>query len=111
MNDILHMLFGAALVALGVLAGATADRIRGLRAQRRIEASVPRERRRTPEAIPATSAQTAMAREVALALATMGFTKAVAMEAVAACKSCETSTHESWLRAALKRCAPKEARA
>ena len=34
MTDVLHMLFGAALVAIGVLAAALADRIRGIRISR-----------------------------------------------------------------------------
>ena len=48
---ILNMLFGAALVALGVLAAALADRIRGLRVARRD--AEPRERASRPPSVPA----------------------------------------------------------
>ncbi len=41
LNDTLHVLLGAALVAIGVLATALADRIRGLQASRRERAMTP----------------------------------------------------------------------
>lgn len=50
-TTLLNMLFGAALVALGVLAAALADRIRGLRVTRR-EAE-PRERASRAPSVPA----------------------------------------------------------
>jgi len=50
-TSILYMLFGAALVAVGVLASALADRIRGLRISR--EAAPPRERASRVPPVPA----------------------------------------------------------
>lgn len=41
MNDVLHMLLGAALVCLGILATAAADRIRQLRIIRRDSTRTP----------------------------------------------------------------------
>ena len=52
----LSMLFGAALVALGVLAAALADRIRGLRVSRRD--AEPRERATRAPSVPAPSVPT-----------------------------------------------------
>ena len=49
----LSMLFGAALVALGVLAAALADRIRGLRIARDAREAVPRERASRASSVPA----------------------------------------------------------
>lgn len=120
MNDLAHMMFGAILVWFGVVSGALADRIRGARAlgkRRENEAShatvalaKARAVRTSRDAPIVTSAQSAMAADVTLALVTMGYPKATAAEAVAACPSAETSTLESWIRAALKRCTPKEGR-
>ena len=51
--DNLSMLFGAALVAIGVLAAALADRIRGVRISRDASESAPRERASRAASVPA----------------------------------------------------------
>lgn len=105
MNDLLHMLFGAALVVIGVLSSALADRIRGNRARERRE--LAQREPRVSDRAPAngTDASNAMAKDVIAALAQAGYTKAVAAEAVWSCSGSERSTLESWTRAALRRCA------
>lgn len=102
MNDLLHMLFGAALVVIGVLSSALADRIRGIRARERRE-NAQRERAQISPANGA-GASNAMAKDVIAALAQAGYTKAVANEAVWSCLGSERATIESWTRAALRRC-------
>ena len=56
----LSMLFGAALVALGVLAAALADRIRGLRIARDAREAAPRERVSRATSVPAPPARPAI---------------------------------------------------
>lgn len=111
MNDLAHMLLGAALVALGVLAAGIADRIRGIKLTRE-RASSSQERRRPPidelektEAREAnhTDATKAMARDVIRALTTAGYHKSVAAEATWSCDGAARGTLESWTRAALGR--------
>lgn len=101
--NLLPMLIGAGLVAFGVIAGAVADRIRGVRTMR-----VPAPRKPSIAQGPMTSAQTDMAAKVVVTLVTAGYDKRTAAEAVAACASSECSTIESWTRAALKRCTRRE---
>jgi len=93
--NVLSMLFGAALVALGVIAAGVADRIRGIRVQR---ASSPRIAKRdfTPPA-----RATAMGRDVADALTGAGYTTAEAEIATNAVPASQRSTLESWTRGAL----------
>lgn len=117
MNDLLHTLLGAALVYLGVLAGALSDRIRNgrqsIRRREQIEQSISQIANKRSQAkaiaIPQTSAHEAMASDVALALTTMGYTKPDALKAVNACAGSECATMETWTRAALRRCMRKEA--
>ena len=52
-TTLLNMLFGAALVALGVLAAALADRIRGLRVSREAREAAPRDRAGRAPSVPA----------------------------------------------------------
>lgn len=116
----LHMLFGAALVAIGVLSAALADRIRGLRISRdglragraKIDPTV------IPVAEPAELVRPAVARraargsepkpqadgsdDVIAALVASGYKKHVASEAAWACTAADRATIESWTRAALR---------
>ena len=57
--NILSMLLGAALVALGVIAAALADRIRGLRISRDARDTIPRERVSRAPSVPAQPARAA----------------------------------------------------
>lgn len=111
MNDLAHILLGAALVWLGVIAGALADRIRSISRKTSTERAerTPRSRATAPaRGVPVTSAHESMARDVTAALVTAGYDKAIAASAVAACAGSETATIEGWTRAALRR-ALKEA--
>jgi hypothetical protein len=129
----LSMLFGAALVALGVLAAALADRVRGLHISRDARealrerggraASVPPP---LPRAIPVTEVpefRAAPARpsraprespkvagsdggdDVIAALVAAGYKKPIAAEATWACGAGERASIEGWTAAALRRCA------
>lgn len=127
---ILNMLLGAALVALGILAAALADRIRGLRISR--EAREPRAARAQPapatrsvipvveaadlRATPAKPLHTPPRAEskvtsteggddVISALVAAGYKKAIATEATWACGVGERASIEGWTAAALRRCA------
>jgi Holliday junction resolvasome RuvABC DNA-binding subunit len=128
MQNALYMLFGAALVAIGVLAAALADRIRGIRASRE---TAPRERASRAPSVPAQSARqvipvvelprapmpkqpkarpepkadTEGGDDVIAALVAAGFKKPVATEATWACSASERATIESWTASALRRCA------
>lgn len=121
MANILYMLLGAALVAIGILATALADRIRG--ASREI---APRKQVNRPASIPviepadllramgAPAAKPRAPREskpqadgaddVIAALVAAGYKKALATEAAWACSSAERATVENWTRHALRRC-------
>jgi Holliday junction resolvase RuvA-like protein len=132
MNDLLHILLGAALICLGVLTGAIADRIRGVVRARRehrdtmaAPAGVRREQRDAtpvPAARPAKRGEQWMSpagraaeqenidREVvSAALVSAGYSKKVAEEAISACAARERETIETWTRAALRRCMRQEA--
>lgn len=119
-TSLLHMLLGAALVVIGVLTAALADRLRGLRASREI---APRARSAVIPMITAVEqghAKVATARagraeskiqphandpeDVITVLVTAGYTKQIAAEATRACSGVERSTIEGWTRAALRRC-------
>lgn len=119
MNDVLHMLLGAALVCLGILATAAADRIRQLRITRRdspgAAASVARRphlgitRHINPET-PAHAASKPIAtvpgsEDVIAALQGAGYKRAIATQAAIACSEQEQRSPESWMAAALRRCA------
>jgi hypothetical protein len=119
----ISMLFGAALVAIGVIAAGLADRIRGLRITRD-RAAPPRNvepQKLTPKypaqdvaaplpkptREPATKPATRFDGDrlhlatVIAALTTAGYRKATATEAAEACSSVDRSTLEGWTRAAL----------
>lgn len=127
-TQVLYMLLGSALVAVGVLASALADRIRGLRVARD---SAPRERAnrahsarsvipvvevpelhraapprqpRAQRAAPNVNAGTE-GDDVIAALVLAGYKKPIATDATWACSTAERATVESWMTAALQRCA------
>jgi hypothetical protein len=106
MNDVLHMLLGDALVCLGVLATACADRVRQLRVNRQTAPS--RETTRPARKGPATAAVTTInpeAEDVIGALQCAGYKKSLATQAALACTSHEQLSPETWMTAALRRCA------
>jgi hypothetical protein len=116
MNDLLHILLGAALVSTGVLAGALADRIRGLRIERieRRQAPQPRQhesswpipdKRRGQEVLKIQAPPSRDAADVIAALVASGYKKSVASEAAMRCTAAERASIESWTRAALRNCA------
>ena len=127
MANFLYMLFGAALVALGVLAAALADRIRGLRVSREtaprenvrrhtvIPVVEPVELHRATPAVPAKPQRAPRAEskvqsadgadDVIAALIGAGYKKPIATEATWACSAAERATIENWTGAALRRCA------
>ena len=129
MHNTLWMLLGAALVSIGVLASALADRIRGLRVSR--EGYAPRERTsratsvpvappvipvmevrsappkppRVPRSEPKATSNNDGGDDVIAALVAAGYKKPVAAEAVWACGMGERASIEGWTAAALRRCA------
>jgi hypothetical protein len=129
MQNTLYMLLGAALVALGVLAAALADRIRGLRVSRE---TAPRERASRATSVPAQQERQAIpvvelpratmpkqpkaprtepkvandgGDDVIAALVAAGYKKPTATEATWACSAGERATVEGWTASALRRCA------
>jgi hypothetical protein len=124
----LHMLLGAALVALGVIAAALADRIRGLKATRdvmprertvrvaapaiqvmEVVSEMPRQAARPPR-VPRVEPKAASkgqdgGDDVIAALVAAGYKKPVATEATWACGAGERASIEGWTAAALRRCA------
>jgi len=111
MNDALHMLIGAGLVVVGVLASALADRIRGLKIQRAQarelapasspRASTPPRGAKLPEVraeipvVPTVIRKAAAARETVLAaMIGAGWGKREAAQAVDACELAERATIE-----------------
>ncbi len=96
------MLLGAALVCLGILATAFADRIRQLRISPATSATreaAVRTSRKTP-------AQDNVAEDdVVTALVHAGYSKARATRAALACPPHEQTSPEVWMSAALRRCA------
>jgi len=124
--SVLMMLLGAALVSVGVLSNALADRIRGLRpATREVAARTPAPRAarapievvetkvvEAPPPPPARGPRPAIkpqgndsADDVITALVAAGYKKQLATEAVWGCTQDERSPVERWTRAALKRAA------
>jgi len=120
----IDVLFGAALVAIGVLASALADRIRGIRAERKTQErgvrvvppppeptrAVQESKRCTPtleqgKAPRSSSIRDAVASDVIAALVASGYKRPVATEAVWSCGLHERASIEVWTRAALRRCA------
>jgi hypothetical protein len=126
---ILSMLLGAALVAIGILAAALSDRIRGIRLVRERAIPTPREQtiraNRTAAApIEVVEAELVPAKprapradskiepktntevnDVIAALVAAGYKKVTATEAAWGCSQAERATIELWTRAALRRCA------
>ena len=106
--NVAHVLLGASLVALGVLAAAVADRIRGVRATSvsAPSAAAPNAKRlgRAPRHTVA-KVDDGGADEVVGALITAGYDKRVATAATAGCTPEQRATLETWTRAALRRCA------
>lgn len=123
LSSVLTMLLGAALVAIGVLAAALADRVRGLRIAREGQ---PRERAsraraeipvvesadlpratpapaRTPRAPQGPAAAPEGGEEVIAALVASGYKRPIATEAAWACTAAERATIEGWAVAALRR--------
>lgn len=107
MNDVLHMLLGAALLAIGVLASALADRIRQVRSSVSPKEGLTRREPRAKVApVPAApDSEEADSGEVVAALVAAGYKRATASRAASACTAREQSTPESWVAAALRRCA------
>ena len=134
MQPTLSMLLGAALVALGVLASALADRIRGLRPvpqaretspltsrARPLRASVPvvetsdliqpaaprplQGRLRAEPKPPTSLPRDERGEDVIAALVAAGYKKPIATEAAWACSTTDRTTVERWTAAALRRCA------
>ena len=121
LHDILTLSLGASLVSVGVLSSALADRIRGLRIERRM--SRPERQREIPDEIatertrPARGsgpkmvedpALTATAQNVIAVLVASGYKKSLATDATWRCTTVERATTESWTRAALRNCARPE---
>lgn len=115
-STVLAMLFGAALVAIGVLAAALADRIRGLRSTRHVERNERVARAARPASTPIEvveadlvpepargSGVRDMAKDVVAALVASGYKKPIAAAAVDACTQAERATIERWTSAALRR--------
>jgi hypothetical protein len=107
MNDLLHVLLGAALVSIGVFVSALADRIRQLRAMHaaHVPAREPAPAREIKRAAAAVEAPSPGSDDVVAVLIAAGYRKPLAAKAVAACTPSEQSSPESWTRAALRRCA------
>jgi hypothetical protein len=134
LSNILHTLLGAALVSIGFLLAALADRIKTGRAARAVRESVPSEqvsrplrapipvvepadllrptpavkpvRAARPESKPADpKANTEGGDDVIAALVAAGYKKPIATEATWACTAAERATIECWTASALRRCA------
>lgn len=124
LTNVLNVLLGAALVSVGVLVAALAERIRGTRAAREAAARTSRTQG-TPiaQALPITprdvipvetfraaraqktSSRAEGGEDVVAALVASGYKKPVATEATWACGDAERATIEGWTAAALRRCA------
>lgn len=106
MNDLRSMLLGAALVAIGVLVSALADRIRG---NAKTARHLPQARETAPRAkrdagcLAPTSADAAMDADAISALCNMGYSRKAAAAAVAECSGAQRSTLESLIRACLRK--------
>jgi hypothetical protein len=109
MIDVASVLLGAALVVLGVLAAALADRVRGVvvsREQRPRRSVAISESPAAPTPLSKGQAgHDASENEVIAALVAAGYRKRVAVSATAGCAQEERATLEAWTRAALRRCA------
>ena len=111
MHDLVTLLIGAALVMIGVLTSAVADRVRRIKAPARDRRAIDRDHAvasRTAN-VPRTIADERLRADVIRALMTSGYQRTEALEAVDACAGSERATIESWTRAGLRRLAPKAA--
>jgi hypothetical protein len=117
LSNVLNILLGAALVAVGVLVAALAERIRGARAARevplrasRVQAPATTRAAVIPVVEPAParaqkpSAPAGGGEDVIAALVAAGYKKPTATEAAWACGDAERETIEGWTAAALRRC-------
>jgi hypothetical protein len=104
----MNLLYGALPVIAGMLASAIADRIRGLRIERRasaralIEHAAANRSKRDQVVDPITGDQVRMADQVIGALVTAGWKRNIAKEATWRCGAGERITLESWCHAAFK---------
>jgi len=127
LNNVLFMLLGAGLVALGVLTMAYAERLRGDRAMQRRDRAMTSATQKapptawsnppspTPAEMPRTPTVTRAARaprqttpnpgdEVITALMEAGYKRSIAAGATWACSEAERATLERWTASALRRC-------
>lgn len=109
MNDVAHLALGGALVMVGVVAAAIAERIRGVRptrdsAPRGVATTIPKAVATRDTSIASDDAQ----QEVIGALVSAGYPKRVATAAASRCTPEQRTTTETWMRAALRRCAQAE---
>lgn len=113
MAAILNMLLGAALVTVGVLVYALADRIRQPQPRpaypRNSRPRATRERQPQPQqqqpSAPSSDVLAPGSVDVIDALVASGYKKAMATQAVTACLPGERTTPGIWMAAALRRCA------
>lgn len=124
LNNVLLMLFGATLMAVGVLASALADRVRGLRVSRdtaprgRVQAASPAIPVVEAADLPVKPAARVRAEpksaapkggdggeDVIAALVAAGYKRPIATEATWACGAGERASIEGWVACALRRCA------
>jgi hypothetical protein len=107
------MLLGGLLVAIGVVAGAVADRIRNIRGDRRAErqlrAPVITPSPAPPERDRVVAISEDLGDQVVEALVASGYKKAAAKGAVWSCGASDRQTLESWTRAALRAAAGGQA--
>lgn len=104
MSNVLFMLLGAALVCVGVVISAVADRIRGVKPTRVTERALFLERQPKNKASKAEPPPPdVMQQEVEGALTKMGFVKAEAHELAVAVPATDRHSHENWIRAALRK--------
>lgn len=114
MNGVAHTLLGAALVVVGMIAAALADRIRNIHLVRErstesmpspidvVSDRAPKQKSERGRAHPETKQQDAD--DVVAALVAVGHKKQIATAAVFDCNARERTTMEGWTRAALRRC-------
>jgi hypothetical protein len=113
LSNVLNVLLGAALVSVGVLVAALAERLRGSRAARETQVRASRAQAAPAAAaravIPVVEPSRARTRgggeDVIAALVAAGYKKPTATEATWACGDAERATIEGWTAAALRRCA------
>ena len=111
-TDALHVILGGALVILGVLASAFADRVRSFRiikdrSERPQIVAEPSRVREANEVIrqarQAFESSLPGEHDVVAALVASGYKKAVAIEAARGCAATDRVTIEGWTAAALRR--------